>query len=275
VKPTTKFIREPHGEPRGHFFRALHHHAPEVEQHLRNDALPKFAAIPETLRQSTERELVITRLKNSYAFVFQGAEPEEETVRQPAPLTWLELREIAKEQQSAGVLRDSLDSWASRFNLSDDWLLDWALKMLSEWHQRGLGGRVPFGGLRSSITAEERRLVFENYGWDLEFENWGAFNKRIHKQFDALLETYGEQLSKLARRRGWVERPDIRRPKSYRWLVLYQVKGLSPARVTEEAGDHDKDTSTILKAVEKAAQLCGLTLRGARKGRTPHSAKKR
>jgi hypothetical protein len=130
---------------------------------------------------------------------------------------------------------------------------------------------VPSGGPPFAVTEEERRFCFEDDGWDLERENWSAFRKRILAELDEALETYGQRLSELAREREWVERLDIRQTKSYKWLVLYQVKKLSPERIAEQTGEYGKDTSTILKAVEKAAALCGLTLRAPNKGRTRKS----
>jgi hypothetical protein len=100
VNPKLKFVRNTEDEPRLHFFFVLRQRAPEVEEFLREDSLPKYCAIPEALRQSKVHMLVYARLKNPYAFLFEGAEPDPETIRMPGPPRLGELQELENEHQS-------------------------------------------------------------------------------------------------------------------------------------------------------------------------------
>ncbi len=275
MRPNTVFVVSTGVVARSYFLKALAREAPEVLDHLRDVVMPGYAALPDSLKISATRELVVTRLRNNVEFLFYGAEADPVTETMPAPLIWSELSESEGTSPLWARLGVLLKAWGRRFNLTDPWLMDWALETLWSWDKRSRGtGRIPFRGLRSVVTAQERHLIFENYGWDLEFEEWGRFKKRLHQALDMYLEEYGHQLSRLAAERGWTERPETRNQRHYRWLVLFQVKQMSPAAIAE-SGYHNTDPSTILKAVEKAATLCGLTLRGSKKGRRAKTPRKR
>lgn len=69
---------------------------------------------------------------------------------------------------------------------------------------------------------------------------------------------------------------EIRNPKHYDWLALYQVRGLSAAQIADAVNTDQRtlNANTIGRAIPKTAKLISLTLRKTKKGSGPKFHKK-
>lgn len=264
------------------FLKAIARQTPEVLTELRN-VLPIYDDISEDLLLETSQGPRLVGVGNPVEFFF-GAPPSPVEKRLPNLLLWRNVRH-QKHVKEVCKLRAAILAWAVRFKLRNEWLLDRALQSLYQWRCRPRptteidphskrGPRILYvsdwGGLPGAspflISASERKFVYEDEGWGLEFETWEEFDQRLRTTLNARLKSYKRQLLKLAEIRGF---PKLEyRPEHFDWLALYHIRGLSPAKLLEQTNKHDTDESTALKAIQKLAKAIDLRLRVSRKGRT-------
>jgi hypothetical protein len=265
------------------FSDAIASHTPEVLKRLDEVVLPKYKALPESLRDECQGGPILRHTRNVFA-----DPPRVESVQLPAIGEWKNLKSLEAQYPEVNAFRTFLlKQWAEPFNLTDAWLLDMAMQTLHHWSLRDANANVETDGITratfrgrserlrwhclvgphlAALPSAESDVLFQDWGWVPEAESWPDFRKGVLRRFGAYLdEVYGPQMMALLEKRGWHEAPEIRKAEHYQWLAFYQVRKWSPARIAQrvvQQGGNDKiDESTILKAVQKTAQRVGLTLR--------------
>jgi hypothetical protein len=231
---------------RRQFLHSIRKTTPEVLEALRDDVFPGYTSAALFRVASVKLEFLKTPLGSP----------------KPSP------DEIA-------AFKRRLEAWVCRFSLSDQWLLEVALMTLERWKNAsaelaalnwaGLPFRPP------PLPPEGREFDFHDDGWHLEDESSSEFASRVMAAFKQQLVTYKDAIRESMRELGLSLPPEIRQPEHYDWLVLYQVRGLSPAQIADLMST-DKKTltdSTVFKAVSKTAELVGLRLRPPKKGKGP------
>jgi len=227
-------------EARGQVLAVIERVAPEVLRALRDEVLPSYAARAHLSLPST-------------------------------PIVLL----------PAG-LRAALEAWANRLGFkAQDWLLEQALQTLEVWHrcpfllEEPLEWAVyPGASYWAPVSPQERRLVFQDPGWNPAEETWAAAEKRIRQAFEQHLKAYRERIERRARERGF-KRPAEKRARSgpedlhFEWLVRHQVQGWTCERIAEEYGGADQAVSPVAidRAIRETARLIGLRITPHRKGR--------
>lgn len=222
------------------FLSQIERQAPAVVRSLRADVLPHFRAWAGG-RDAPEVLTALSWWKN-------GAE-------QALPAT----PELA-------ALRSSLEAWATRWSLTDDWLLADARHTLSIWqqypttssatplrfHADGWGGAVHELGIEHCHPFEPTRETWRDFTTRV-----GQWTRRNRDAAAALMQAHGLEWSGARRARSG---PDPFRP--FAWLARYQCRREGYATISTNV-----DPSNVRKAVKQAAQEIGLTLRPAAKGR--------
>jgi hypothetical protein len=94
------------------------------------------------------------------------------------------------------------------------------------------------------------------------------FEERARFQFDRELAAFNAATLRLAKELGWKQSLNKRATVRHAWLVLWQIEGLSAARILGSLREHT-DVSSVEHAVKRTAQTLGLTLRPPRKGHGP------
>lgn len=158
-----------------------------------------------------------------------------------------------------GDLRDALENWTKRFNLSFDWVVEAALVTLwswfmvdpealdeiaSEWHHAG-------GGYWLHTSKEERRIIFKHAGWDPAGETRAGFRKRVMNDFAIFVERYMDELAGIVEERGLEKAKEARKVVHFTWAALRIVQGRS---YREIADWHEKKNVVVLgeDAIRKA-----------------------
>jgi len=181
---------------------------------------------------------------------------------------WSDLRRAGADlpRDLVAPLREALLSWAKRFHLTDEWVLDQALMTLRVWEEAGQGADrlswfLPQVENASPISDVEGMFAFLTLGWGPAVETWAEANARIRRAFDRYLNHYRCQIEGLCEQRGWKRTPHKRRGSPHLvWLLLYQVKGW---RYGEIARKHHADRNTVKDGIQSVADLIGLTVRRA------------
>lgn len=273
------YLRSRAAMPRWPFLDALEMDTPEVLETLRDDVFPIYCALPRELKRQTSHGPKIERMVNTIGWLYPNDPPETEILRLPDLLTYSGLNSH-NESPEARNLALALNTWATRYNLTDHWLFDLALQTVFHWERVKDAVKDPqwwgLGDLTrpSVVSEEERRFSFTDPGWAPGYESWGMFEKRLRSGFEQQFQTYKKQITPLPERRGFRQPPEIRKPDHFRYLVRYQVLGESPETIAEHFSKDQRvaekglDGNTVLKAVKKTAGQIGLTLRPSRKGRT-------
>jgi hypothetical protein len=254
------------------FLRALQQRVPQVSQTLRLEVLSLYTAVPKVVKADCSRGPTVQSVPGEFE-------------KEPDLVLWNNVEFHAEQTPEVRRMRDGLLQWSERFHLTSEWLLNAALYTLCQWdrypietlkliYRDGDPDRLRSlpvdGGLLCPFTLEEREFRLHDGGWEAGYESWTAFQKRIRTAFKASLVGYEKRLKRLAENRKYTEPPEIRNQQQFDWLALYQSSFLSPKDIKKllerETPPHHTEENTIFKAVEKTADLIGLTLRPSQRG---------
>jgi hypothetical protein len=156
-------------------------------------------------------------------------------------------------------LKESIYSWADRFNARTDWLIDDALNTLERWnsfpdfHESLRWFSYP---VFTSLGGTGDSFQFTFACWDTEFQTWASYEKALHKHLKGELSKYRLETETLARSVGLVRSTHKYSPDNFDWFVLYQFRGLRLTDIVQML-ERKIDSSTVLRGVQAAARLVG------------------
>lgn len=169
-------------------------------------------------------------------------------------------------------LRDALQSWAARWNLTPDWCIERALTTLTNWHQRGdaidpgSGWCWAAHATFTAIREVDRRFTFGHDGWDVQASTRVEAADAIRATFERDLKAYLDGMEDHARERGLVPTPAKRELAHFGWLARYQVLGESYTAIAKSVCHERK---TVTDAVKAIAVMLALPPRSQSRGGRP------
>lgn len=182
------------------------------------------------------------------------------------------------------ALRDGITSWARRHNLGERWILADAAWSLLCWTYEATAPRYPeLGHFGALVRLGDVRFVRD--GEELPIPQpspiegrivWDGLTDQVQDARDAarrIVDAMAQHLKGRADDADDILRPTTRSPHfgdHARWLVEYQVRGLS----FEEIADADVNPASVGQSVRKMARLIGLPLRDYSVGRQ-HTIRRR
>lgn len=202
---------------RRYFFDEIERHRPQVAEDLYNSSFKLFVHLIRPRCKELEPQ-VSAQPSTLDAFL---RSVEIQSVQTEVPILAADWKALQKIDE-ASVLRQSLSLWHVRWNLTDEWCLDYALKVLHVWLRNGAERRNHWWGkagleiiMDESIWAGERDalrcrffqsfgtdgnlppfrvkyddFVFERDGWNLFEEDGGEWEQRTTKAFNKNLERH-------------------------------------------------------------------------------------
>jgi hypothetical protein len=262
----------------GIFLHELAARTPEVLKYLRERVLPEYRSVyPETSAEKS-RGPRFQRVKNFVGWIFADEAPQIIDADFPDIVLWRNVALLEQGYPAISAIKKLVLSWAQEFRLTDDWLLDTAMQTLYRMNKVSMLGRPHFwrfSGFDVPPLEMDRTLTFVESGWDPNLQSWRQFRDSVVAAFDDHLKQYRSEVEAFFKKAGWKPAREIRQRAHYTWLVMYQVKGWSPARIAEKFAPGAEE-STITHGVENAAKAAGVTLRASFKGKgsRPRRAKK-
>jgi hypothetical protein len=166
-----------------------------------------------------------------------------------------------------------MKNWSEQFRLTDEWVRDLALHTLFRWRQRAESGkpvqlrwqRLPFGANFGLFNGQGKAFLFQHPGWNLDVDDWQEFKRSVESSFKSFVAKYHRNTVAQAYAGGWGEAPDIREQLRFKWLALWQVKGLSAIKIL--AWSRQKvNPSNVEKQVKRSAKQADITLRPSKAG---------
>lgn len=165
--------------------------------------------------------------------------------------------------------------WAVRCGLNEYWCLDRALYVLWLRHQEAADAPsaddpnvwCTFWHPRAQ-RAEAQRQYYSYDDWDPFRETRAKAKRRIMSDFEHILEDRLEVQELSVREAGFHRTPRKQRD-HFVWLVQYQVLRQGYKRVADSVY---RDPKTVEAAIKQAAELVGIQLRPARRGRPKKDA---
>lgn len=205
-------------------------------------------------------------------------------------LSWEVVHNSAARPATFTVVAENLLAWAQRWHLDTPWLLDAALLTLWEWEtaKRPVPSRDPGGELRlpsgktipayprfapgsiryrppPGVSHDEFWITFTSgYAWDPTFESRPKFAAHLRDEFERKLRMYLNDIEDAAEAAGLVAEPKQRASKHFEWLVQYQVLRRTYRGIARNLRSRER---TIRQGIQHAADLVGLPLRAAQRGR--------
>jgi hypothetical protein len=255
--------------PRSIFLIELASRAPEAWRFLHDQILPVYRAVYPQISAEKSEGPRTQRVQNFVGWLFSDEAPAVITEQLPDVLYWKHIDRLEKQYPPLATVKDLLIGWSTRFRLTDPWLLDTALQTLYRMQSPPKPIMGHFWRLPVTIVPPldiNRSWVLTNNGWDPHLESWKEFYGRISAEFYERLSLYRTKLEAFLAQSDWTPKPEIRQRKHFAWLVMYQVKAWSPSKIAGELAPSVEE-STIIKGVEKAARLAGITLREPMKGK--------
>lgn len=158
-------------------------------------------------------------------------------------------------------LKQALSNWAKGFQADSDWLLDDALRTLSDWYdnppwRESLRWSSLHRGSPSGATGES--FSFSCSGWELEGITWSGYREFVHRKVDQSLLEYKKEMPELAESHELVPAQHKYNVDNIDWFVLHQFAGLSiddiAERLSQERPD-GIDVSGIRKGIRAAKRL--------------------
>lgn len=265
-----------------------------------------------TLRQAFLRKVesvaphVLQDLLDNILPVYRGAVTEGAI---PALWQWDRPRWEAVEPAQyphTARLRTEILSWGTRYCLTDDWLLDVALRTVWERYVREQESgerrdelaqvRVRYeqeGRPPGQLEAAEKALqptpapagfatvpfadiepvtpfVFEHEQWVPWWRTWADYEAELRTAFERVLREYRRARETEAVQRGLRPSPEKRDiDRHLAWLVQFQVKGQTYNAIAK--GSDGADLRNVQRAIKDMARLLGLTLRRKRHPKKPAS----
>lgn len=245
------------------FWAAVRRLAPEVIESLRTDVLPVFMALTQEARQ-TGGELCVAWLHFVYTSPM-GVRITDESNMPQLPAERLKLFET------------SLRTWAGRWNICVEWVLNRAKEALAYWamsppeDRAAVEGQCPQGWERHPLAGWPEKDFFNIVKprpkpplWNPSAESWD--------EYIASLEDYRREVLAAWKEHGWTK-ARVKRSRSgpadihYEWLVRYQLLKESHKEIAEISDAADPigksfiDVSTVRRGIAGAAKLIGLPLR--------------
>jgi len=254
-----------------HLFKeALRTRTPKVLISLHDDVLPAYKALTPSIAKRSYASRKLRRLAECTGPEIDPAFAYEEAG--DLPLGWVAVKRGGSRTKETKRLKTSLEDWASRFNLSADWILDSAVQSLFAWNRSGADRNdlhwehVPL--LR--VHLNPRPLEFGDPGWLVDEETWPQFNARVMQEFRTMLSAYRANTIAHAQENGWTPPPLLREKQHFEWLALFQVRNKSPKDIAREFVLTKRKAAnienTVLAAVRHKASLIGLALRSGKSG---------
>lgn len=234
------------------FFASTEEYAPEILEFLKNKALPAY-------NQLLKKDILMDKTnRNRFHY-----------------LDWDYIKHANRDYFSDLVpLKEVLNEWSDKYNLSDDWIIESAVNTLNAWSlEIPLDDELYWADVKhimypSPFPRKCHRLNFNHSGWDPVRYTWKQAKKIIMNDFKHFLEgEYYKKVSRLVEKAG-IKPPIVKRQsqRHINWLIAYQIYNKSYTDICNEESDNrpdDKslDNSTIIKGIKSTAKLIGLTLR--------------
>jgi hypothetical protein len=190
---------------------------------------------------------------------------------------------------ASSALIESCETWASRYHVAVEWILDRMLASLHRWHGQGgddqlHGGLGLSGGLATPPPLNFNVLC---HPWVPELERRTRYEQRVRAVAEQLLKAYLDPIEAAARLDPGLKPVPVHRQagkaavRAQEWLVQWQVLGWTWRSIAETAGigkTKRKKTSrglretrsgiaTVKGAAIAAAEFIGLPPRHGRQGR--------
>jgi hypothetical protein len=164
----------------------------------------------------------------------------------------------------------ALQNWASRFGITEDWIIQTAFDTLQIYTDstpplvRPTGANfqywlyVPIADSPSFKPTFEQNFWYPSPAWG---ETWSRFKKRMESTLSKELNAYRRTMEMQAgiRKQDTLLRDAI-------WTVRYQ-KGEAAFEIAADLTNYDDAEQTVYRAVERFARMIGLNLRKTRKRR--------
>lgn len=192
-----------------------------------------------------------------------------------APM-WTVVKKMARTDEHVDALRRRLAEWSDRHNLTDDWLLDEAIRSLhnatfrrvrSAVRRRRLQWAPGVAMQRPALPRDVLRFEFrEEDAWQPTEESHSDAEARLELKLRNALSEYFDLVRAKLREAGYQRAPEKMQFEHFRWLVEYQVVGLSQREIAQR---NNTDRSGVSKAIAAIAELAGIRLREASKGGAP------
>ncbi len=252
------------------FFSAIERAAPTALAELRSDVLPLYAAAMKNSppKNGDVPSVIVETLDDDYLV------SECHTVG-----SWQALLSKQAYRADLTALFHAITRWADRYRIRDAWLLECVFRNLVGWHKGdsewGYPGSVGFSQgvfLVSGIEGDQHGVR------DLQ-----PPPKPIYNPLTETREQYLARMAKYcAEQEGKLEKllPDVRPTESirvrehYDWLVQFQIRDQNYRQIAVSTKRHVL-WAAIRAAVNEKADIIGLTLRPARRGRPPIQKKHR
>lgn len=198
-------------------------------------------------------------------WIFLGA------VREHGPKVLQDLAELLPSPTD-----EELGAWASRWHLSEPWVLEVARDSIEWW-----AVSKPEPLTWSLIGPEKGALVPPVPSLDLGpwwpwFETRQEAERRLRKDFPKRLKAYLDGVQASLEEQG-LSRPQEKRSnlaehadiggdaaQHFTWLALYQCQEMSHQTIADQL---NRDRRSVGKALKKTADMIGLTLREPKPGR--------
>ncbi|MBA3726926.1 MAG: hypothetical protein H0W86_10855 [Armatimonadetes bacterium] len=289
-------------DARQRFLTALKKAAPNVLQELQDDVFPEFCRLRGEL--ATERCLTVeemrlddrdivceeyvpaplgekerSRTKKALDRLLNSATPKE---NQEVELRGTTREDWEREKVLRSGIRKLLRSWGKKFGIDYDWVYDEAIftmttyadRMMEDPDKRWTDEFAPhWGGRRNMwgvpLTAEDIEFRFElKTGWEPTCERWADFRKRALREFLSFVKSYGREIRRKVEAHGYVRAPTVREPDHFVWLVEVVVLRRSWQQI---ATKYDRDKSSVIEAVKRAAELVDISISRLRADRRQSS----
>lgn len=193
------------------------------------------------------------------------------------PQSWNDAESIHGGPDEIDNLKVALLAWADHYRVNESWVLESAFDNLINW--------MAFPGFNKwhmpvfiCDGIESRKFRFDFPGWDPTGEQRDDYFNRIEEAFKTSVDQYLLGVITAARQQGLnntVVKQDYKHlRRKFKWLVLYQVRGLSHRKIAEKYGVNvrsrkvaraysvlENRRKTVGDGIKESALLCGLTLR--------------
>lgn len=210
------------------FFYSVETHAPEVLKTLKEMILPHYHKVV------TEQDIILTATFN------------------PDDICWKHLKGVSKKDHPYLFdLKSIINQWSDKYNVSEEWIKDMALKTLAYWEKSPpMYGKLSWYDevLTFSVTnpiPKEHRISsfdfnFQIKGYNPFLESWKSAEKRIVSKVKYTLKTeYKKErealAEKIANELGFVRVKNKRQlEKHIRWLIEYQIHKKSSGKISQD-----------------------------------------
>jgi hypothetical protein len=258
---------------RAYFLDAVARLVPKSLEELRRNALPQFQAL--------FRASPIQLGERGYVIRPAGpGEPARHAVirwhdSDDAPRWGPEFANAGEADPARVRIKDAIQDWSAKWNLTDGWILDAALDALlwSMQHPTDLARRWHHRSF-SSVSVDDPPPPIEIKEMWL-WEPWDNFESRFNSTVQAKIAEYKASIKALCARIGYDPgAAENRRQYHYEWLALYQCRQFSPSRIQTWHRKHHRESvveSTVTHAIASVARRIALTKRESRRGKKSSS----